>query len=42
MSEMGKIAAVLIGIVVLLAFMAFADKQTDKDEEERRKRDDVE
>lgn len=42
MSEMGKIAAVLIGVVVLLAFMAFADKQTDKDEEERRKRDDVE
>lgn len=42
MSEIGKIAAVLIGVVVLLAFMAFADKQTDKDEEERRKRDDVE
>jgi hypothetical protein len=36
MSEMGKIAAVLIGIVVLLAFMSFADKVSDKDEEERK------
>jgi hypothetical protein len=42
MSGMGQIAAVIIGIVVFLAFVAFADKQTDKDEEERRKRDDVE
>jgi hypothetical protein len=39
---MGQIAVVIIGIIVFLAFVSFADKQTDKDEEERRKRDDVE
>jgi hypothetical protein len=36
MTEMGKIAAVIIGIVVLLALMSFADKVSDKDEEERK------
>ena len=38
---MKEIALVLLGIVVFLAFFAFADKQTDKDEEEKRKRDDI-
>ena len=38
---MKEIALVMLGIVVFLAFFAFADKQTDKDEEEKRKRDDI-
>jgi hypothetical protein len=33
---MGKIAAVIIGVIVLLAFMSFADKVSDKDDEERK------
>ena len=30
-----EIAAAILGIIVLLAVMSFADGQTDKDEEER-------
>jgi hypothetical protein len=39
---MGKIAAVIIGIIVLLAFAAFADGVTDKDQEEKRDETDKE
>lgn len=42
MSAWSEIIAVIAGIIVFLAFVAFGDKQTDKDEEEKRKRDDVE
>lgn len=38
---MKEVALVILGVVVFLAFFAFADKQTEKDEEEKRKRDDV-
>ena len=34
MTEWGKIGAVIVGIMVLLAFCAFADSVTDKDHED--------
>jgi cellobiose-specific phosphotransferase system component IIC len=37
---MKEVAIVILGVVVFLAFFAYADKQTDKDEEERRDRED--
>lgn len=38
---MRGIVLVILGVIALLAFVAYADKQTDKDEEEKRKHDDV-
>ena len=37
---MKGILVVVLGIVLILAFNAFADKVTDKDEEERKHKDD--
>ena len=34
MTEWGKIAAVIVGLVVLLAFVAFGDSVTDRDHED--------
>jgi hypothetical protein len=36
-----ELVLAIAGIIVFLAFVAFADKQTDKDEEEKREHDDV-
>ena len=34
MTEWGKIGAVIVGIMVLLAFAAFADDVTDRDHDD--------
>jgi hypothetical protein len=39
---MYEIGAVVLGVIVLLAFVAFADSVTEKDEEERKHKDDDE